>query len=113
MGLRWSEIAGLKRSHLDLLRRTILIAGSLERVGNGFRYMSETKTLRSKWLLDMPAPLVKILARHLETAPPSEFVFSAPQGGVLQYHSFRRRFWALWSAPDSHHSPFTSCVTPA
>jgi integrase len=115
MGLRWGEAAGLKRTHLDLLRRRMLIAGSLERVGNGFRYVSETKTVRSKRLLDMPPPLVKILARHLEHAPASEFVFPAPQGGFLQYHGFRKRFWTpaverAGFAPLTFHSLRHSCV---
>jgi integrase len=37
--------------------------------------------------------IVEVLARHLETAPASEWVFPARQGGHLRYDNFRVRVW--------------------
>ncbi len=41
----------------------------------------------------VPPFLIEKLARHLEGSPQSEFIFTAPEGGLLQYHSWRSRFW--------------------
>lgn len=58
LGLRWGELAGLKRVHLDMLRRQVRVVGSLERVGNGFRYVEETKTVSGRRMVPVPAFLV-------------------------------------------------------
>lgn len=115
MGLRWAEAAGLKHQHLDLLRRRLRVAGTLERVGGSYRYVEETKTLRSKRMLDIPQPLVEILARHLEDAPDSEFVFTAPKGGMLLAQAWRQRFWipaveAAGLGPLTFHELRHTCV---
>jgi integrase len=93
LGLRWGELAGLKRVHLDMLRRQVRVVGSLERVGNGFRYVEETKTVSGRRMVPVPAFLVDELAHHLADAPESAFVFPAPKGGHLFYQSWRHRFW--------------------
>jgi integrase len=93
MGLRWGEVAGLKRQHVDLLRKQMSIQGSLERVGGTFRYVAELKNVQSRRMLDMGTPLVERLALHLQHTVDSEFVFPAPEGGFLSYHNFRKRFW--------------------
>ena len=107
-GLRWGELAGLKREHLDIDKRRINVVGSLERVGNGFRYVEETKTTSGRRMVPVPGFLVKILAEHL-LATQSVFVFPAPRGDHLYYQSWRRRFWnpaveASGLAPLTPHS---------
>ncbi|MDQ3660265.1 MAG: hypothetical protein M3454_04230 [Actinomycetota bacterium] len=86
-------MAGLKRAHVDFLRARVGVVGSLERVGNGFRYVEETKTVSGRRSVPVPPFLIEKLARHLEGSPQSEFIFTAPEGGLLQYHSWRSRFW--------------------
>jgi integrase len=100
LGPRWEELAGLKRANLELLRRQLRIVGTIERVAGSYRYVEETKTKASRRTLRIPAFLVDILARHLEIAPESEYVFPAPSGGFLRYDNFRRRSWqpAVWRA---------------
>lgn len=107
LGLRWGEIAGLKRVHVDFLRGRVGVVGSLERTGNGFRYVEETKTISGRRSIPVPPFLVEKLARHLEGAPASEFVFTAPEGGLLQYHTWRSRFWnpAVERAAIGHVTP--------
>ncbi len=93
LGARWEELAGLKRANLDLLRRQLRIVATIERAAGSYRYLEETKTKASRRTLRIPAFLVDILARHLETAPDSNYVFPAPAGGFLRYDNFRRRSW--------------------
>jgi len=104
-GLRWGELAGLKREHLDMEKRRINVVGSLERVGNGFRYVEETKTTSGRRMVPVPPFLVKLLAEHL-LATLSPFVFPAPRGGHLYYQSWRRRFWNP-AVDASGLAPFT------
>jgi integrase len=54
LGLRWGELAGLKRPHLNLLRRRVKIVGSLRRVDNTYRYVEETKTVISRRMIPVP-----------------------------------------------------------
>lgn len=93
LGPRWGELAGLKRTNLDLLRKELRIVGSLERVGNGWRYVEETKSTSGRRTIPLPAFLVDELAAHLASAPESEYVFPDTEGGFLRYHSFRQRVW--------------------
>lgn len=93
LGLRWSELAGLKRTNLDLPRRRLSVVGALERVGNSWRYSEQLKTSRSRRILSMPWFITDLLVEQQDIAPHSEFVFSSPCGDILNYRNFRRRFW--------------------
>lgn len=74
LGPRWSELAGLKRSNLDLTGRRIRVIGALERVGNGWRYSEQMKTMHSRRTLSIPRFIADLVAEHMRTAPESEFV---------------------------------------
>jgi integrase len=91
LGGRWGELVGLKRERLNLLRRQAQIIGTLEEVRGRLKYVEETKTSASRRLVTIPAFLCEILARHLETTPTSEFVFTSTQGDLLRRSNFRRR----------------------
>jgi integrase len=93
LGLRWSELAGLKRTNLDLPGRHVRILGALERVDSGWRYNEQLKTSRSRRTLSIPRFIIDLLADQLVIAPESEFVFSSPCGNILNYRNFRRRYW--------------------
>lgn len=116
LGFRWGELAGLKRINLDLGARRVRVVGSLERVDHSFRYVEETKTSTTRRTLSLPGFLVDILWDHLAlVADDSEFVFPAPNGGCLNYHSWRSRFWnpavreaGLW--PFTPHGMRHTCV---
>jgi integrase len=107
LGLRWGELAGLKRPHLNLFRRQMKIVGSLERVDNTYRYVEETKTVNSRRTIPVPTFLVDMLTQHLKDGPDSEYVFPAPKGGFMRYHGWRRRFWnrAVDRAGTEHCTP--------
>ncbi|MDP9225589.1 MAG: site-specific integrase [Actinomycetota bacterium] len=93
LGCRWGELAGLKRKHLNLLKREVRIVGTIERVAGTYRYVEETKSNASRRTLRLPPFLVEILAWHLANAPASEYVFPSQSGEALRYDNFRRRAW--------------------
>lgn len=93
LGCRWGELAGLQRASLNLLKREVSIVGTLEDVKGRVTYVPETKTSASRRQLTIPPFLVEVLARHLELAPESDFVFTGPDGGALRRSNFRRRQW--------------------
>lgn len=114
MGLRWEEAAGLKRQRLDVMRRKLHVAGTIERVGNGYRYVDDTKTKAARRMLDVPKPLAEILAKHLDTHSDT-FVFPNPGGGFLHYSNWMSRSWkpAVRSAglePLTFHELRHTCV---
>ena len=93
LGLRWGELAGLKRQHLNMLRRQARIVGSLERVGGRYQYVEETKTTTGRRMIPMPVFVADLLAEHLARVPESEFVFPSPDGKHLDYRNFLKRYW--------------------
>jgi integrase len=93
LGLRWGELGGLKRQHLNMLKRHLTVVGSLERAGGRYRYVEETKTTSARRTILIPAFLVDLLARHLSEAPESEYVFPSRDGGHLDYGNFLKRYW--------------------
>lgn len=93
LGLRWGELGGLKRQHLNMLKRHLTVVGSLERVGSRYRYVEETKTTSARRIIPIPAFLVDVLALHLAEAPESEYVFPSRNGEHLDYGNFLKRYW--------------------
>jgi integrase len=67
LGLRWSEVAGLRVGALDLLARSVTIAegGSIIRDRKGNPVVSNPKSAASHATLPIPSALVDILAEHL------------------------------------------------
>ncbi|MBA2312416.1 MAG: site-specific integrase [Actinobacteria bacterium] len=93
LGCRWGELAGLKRTNLDLLRRRVQIVGTLEEIGSRVRYHPETKSNASRRALMLPRFLADMLAAHLAQAPVSEYVFTNLKGEFLRRGSFRTSHW--------------------
>ena len=84
LGLRWHEIAGLRRRHLELDhgRPALLrVISTIERSGGRCRVVDLGKTKAARRTLSMPEFLRDVLVAHLESYPDAEWVFPAPQGG--------------------------------
>jgi len=76
-GLRIGELAGLRRSRVDLLRGTVEVAEIVTEVGGRLR-VGPPKTRASRRTVGLPRAVVEELAAHLATpAPPDAFVFTA------------------------------------
>ncbi len=117
LGCRWGELAGLKRTRLNLLHGTVEIVGSLEEVGGlAPRYVEATKTISSRRKLNVPQFLIDELQDHLSEASQSEFVFSTVEGHPLRRNNFRRRYWlpaceAAGLAPLRFHDLRHTCAS--
>lgn len=90
-GLRWGELAGLPRARLDLLRRRLEVAQTLEDV-NGQLSIGVPKTSGSRRFVSLPPTPVTVLTGHLE-GHSSELVFTGSDGTPLRRSNFHARVW--------------------
>jgi integrase len=94
-GLRWGELAGLRRKRIDLEADTVTVAEQLVEV-NGTFSIGPPKSAAGRRTVTLPAAMVAALAEHLAdyTAPsPDAFVFLSSQGHHLRRCNFNRRVW--------------------
>jgi integrase len=94
-GLRWGELAGLRRKRIDLEAGTVTVAEQLVEV-NGTFSLGPPKSAAGRRTVTLPAAVVTALAEHLAnyTAPsPDAFVFLSNQGKHLRRSNFNRRVW--------------------
>ncbi len=97
MGPRWQELAGLRRSMLNMppgRPATMRIVTTIERSHGRSSVVEYGKSAAARRTLKMPAFLREMLAWHLQAFESDEWVFPAPEGGFLRYDNFRRRVWA-------------------
>jgi integrase len=95
LGLRWSEVAGLRVGRVDFLRRSISIVETLAEV-EGRLMFAPPKSKASVRTVTAPAELLEVLAAHLSRRGrlgPDDLVFTAPAGGPLRVAAFRQRVW--------------------
>lgn len=90
-GMRWGELAGLKRHRVDLLRRRLEVAETLVDV-DGHLSFGEPKTAGSHRYISLPKPVIDALARRLADST-SELVFTSPEGEPLRRRNFWERTW--------------------
>ena len=87
-GLRWGEVAALKVSRVDLLRRRVIVAESVTPV-RGVMVWGATKGHERR-----EVPIPRFLAREIEQAiigkGPDSLLFTGPRGAVLRAGTFRR-----------------------
>ena len=94
-GLRWGEVAAVRRSRCDLLRSRIEVSESLAYVGGEFHF-GPTKTYETR-SVRLPPFLRDMMAQHLTTnvgPEPTALVFTQPDGGPLRHWWFWHRVWA-------------------
>ena len=65
LGLRWGEVAGLRLSRVDLLRRTVTVSEQVTRGTGGRPAVSVPKSKAGHPELMMPMPLAHLLSAHL------------------------------------------------
>jgi integrase len=91
-GLRWGELAALKVSRVDLLRRRIHVAESVTEVDGGRLDWGLPKDHERRWV-PVPRFLVDELAGHVAGKAPDELVFTSPRGAVLRVGGARRSWF--------------------
>lgn len=103
-GLRFGELAGLRRDDIDPLRKTITVRRGLVEVA-GKLHIEEPKTAASRRTVTLPSWLREELAFHLAAHNPL-YVFTAPRGGALRRSGFRSRAWVpatVMAGPPVHY----------
>lgn len=90
LGLRWSELAALKVSDVDLLRRRVRVVERATEVG-GRMDVSAPKSRASRRHVAIPALLEPALRARTAGKPHDALVFSAPDGGYLRNGNWRYR----------------------
>ena len=83
-GLRWGELAGLRRRRVDLKRGIVTVAEQLVEVNGAFS-VGPPKSTAGCRTVTLPAAVVDVLAEHLAhyTAPsPDAFVFLSAKAGT-------------------------------
>ena len=93
VGLRWSELVGLRVGSVNFLARTVTISETISEVG-GRHAVASTKSKSSGRTLSLPTFIVDELAEHLRQYRPGagrdDLVFTGPSGGTLR-RSFAAR----------------------
>lgn len=96
LGLRWSEVAGLKVGAVDLNAGTVAIREVRVRTAHHDQVTGPPKSDAGRRTLSMPESLTNLLKAHLERrgkVGPASYVFINSAGGPLDYVNWRRRVW--------------------
>jgi len=88
-GLRFGELAALRVRNVDFLRRRLRIEESATEV-DGRMVFGAPKSHQCR-SVPVPRSLIQELAGACAGKAPDDFVFTAPQGGVLWLRNWRRR----------------------
>ena len=94
-GLRFGELAGLRRSRIDILGGRVVVAETLVE-NDGHLMFGPPKTKRSRRTVPLPRRVVAELEEHLDRyvpAAPDALVFTGPKGAPLRRSGFHRRWW--------------------
>jgi integrase len=94
-GLRWGELAGLRRCDVDLEWNLVTVTRKLGEV-NGQLSFSPPKTAAGKRTIGMPSFVARSLAVHIDlyALPGAEgLVFPSADGQPMRRSNFRRRVW--------------------
>jgi integrase len=91
-GLRWGELAALRVSRVDLLRRRLHVAESVTEVDGGRLDWGLPKSHERRWV-PLPRILADDLAVQLAGKAPEELAFTTRHGAVLRVGGARRSWW--------------------
>lgn len=90
-GMRIGELAALRRERVDLLLGTVDVAETAVEV-KGIVHVGPPTTKKGRRTMGLPRPVVEELAAHIANHD-SDYVFPAPEGGLLRAPGWRQRFW--------------------
>ena len=98
LGLRFSEVIGLRVGRLNLLDRSLDVAETVTRDSRGRPVHGPPKSDASRRTIAIPDHLVNLLADHLHrkglnASNADALVFTAPDGGAIRYANWRNRVW--------------------
>jgi integrase len=88
-GMRFGELAGLERRHVDLDNQTIRIAQQQIQLSDGTLLVGPPKTDAGRRTIALPPVLIPYLTKHLHDwvgPEPDARVFAGEKGGALRPH---------------------------
>ena len=94
-GLRWGELAGLRRSDVDFTRNLITVTRKLAEV-NGQLSFGPPKSAAGRRTVGVPSFVARSLAMHIDLYAlpgPDGLVFPSTDGEPMRRSNFRRRVW--------------------
>lgn len=92
-GMRWAELVGLTRKHIDLDKGWVEVKEIVVELEGRLLAPSPPKTKAGRRRIPIPPSVAKELKEHLDNfGEGSDFIFQAPEGGPLR-KSFSNRFW--------------------
>ncbi|WP_182881728.1 tyrosine-type recombinase/integrase [Microbispora sp. H10949] len=106
--LRWGELAGLRRTHLDLEAGVVRVVGALAELDGGKLLDDTPKSRAGRRVVAIPHELLPQLREHVERYSDKAadgWVFIGPKGARLRRSSFRRTWNKTRTAvglPDLH-----------
>jgi integrase len=104
-GLRWGEAAGLRRKHVDTIRRTIRVEEQLNDLNGQLTPGVPVKSRAGVRTVAIPVFLAEMLDAHflnleqrrhdagLPPLGPDDFVFLGKTGKLLRRSAFRSNYW--------------------
>lgn len=95
-GLRWGEVAGLRVSAVDLLRRRVNVSEAVVDVDGAGLQWTTPKDHESR-SVGIPPFLVDLLATHMAGKQPGDLLFESPNGGPLRHRAERRAWFSTAS----------------
>jgi integrase len=108
-GLRPSEAIGLQWKDINFTQRTITIAESLSRTGEGSRRARRGRKNGTITVLNLPDEIYTMLeGRFTPTAKPNDLIFTSPTGKAIDDGNFAQRIWKplLKQAAIPHRPPY-------
>lgn len=94
-GLRAGELIALRRTNVDLLRRTISVVEQVQYIDSRY-IVSPPKSATGRRSVALPRLVADELDKHLRglvDLSADAIVFPAPEGGFLHLENFRKRVW--------------------
>jgi integrase len=94
-GLRWGELVGLRRRHVELADATVTVAGQVTEVGGRF-IAGPPKTSAGLRTVPLPVVVTTALVEHLDRHAqpgPDGLLFATATGRYLQRSNFSRQVW--------------------
>jgi integrase len=95
-GLRWGELAALRRRDIDIDAGTVRVSRQLAEVNGQPLAFGPPKTDAGKRTVVIPSLILPDIRDHLSSQvkpEPDALVFTSPTGTLLRHSNFRRRVW--------------------
>lgn len=94
-GLRWGELAGLKRKRVDLLHRALTVTEQLTELNGDLRFAAPKSDAGRRRVKLSPFLLEQLQGQLDERALPGPdgLVFVTKEGEMLRRSNFRRTYW--------------------